>query len=106
MLGCYPLLPPDAPLCEKTLASYFAGNYGFLDAYRLFFGHIPGTHLIHTGPGDSHLYVFPRDHSQHVVDQCIYRRARVGHGRLSGIILLLGPDYSVVLCAGPVPPAD
>ena len=46
------------------------------------------------------------DHSHHIADQCIYRRARVGRDRLSRIVLLPGPDCSVVLCVGPVPPVD
>ena len=105
-LGCYLSLPLGALLCGKTLASDSAGNYGSLDTYRLFVDHILGSHLVQTGPCDSHPYVLRRDHSHHVVGQCTYRRARVGRGRLSGIVLLSGPDYSVVLCAGPVPPAD
>mgnify|MGYP006997893052 FL=1 len=106
MLDCYPSQPLGALLCEKTLASGSVGNYGSLDVYRLDVGHIPGSHLVHTGPCDSRPCVFRRDHSRHVADQCIYRRARVGRGRLSGIGLLPGPDCSVVLCVGPVPPAD
>ena len=106
MQGCYLSLPPDAPLCEKTLASDSAGNYDSLDAYRLFVGHILGSHLVHTGPCDSRPCAFRGDHSHHIADQCICRRARVGRGRLSGIDLLPGLDRSVVLCVGPVPPAD
>ena len=98
MLGCYLSLPPDAPLYEKTLAFDCAGNYGSLDAYCLLLGHIPGSHFIHTGPFDSRLCIFPRDHSHHVVDQCIYRCACVGRGRLSRTVLLPAPNYSVVLC--------
>ena len=105
-LGCCLSLPPGALLCGKIFASDSVGNYGSLDAYRLFVGHISGSHLVHTRPCNSRPCVFRRDHSHHVVDQCIYRRARVCRGRLSGIALLPGPDYSVVLCAGPVPPAD
>ena len=68
MLGCYLSLPPGALPCEKTLASDSAGNYGSLDVYRLYVGHIPGSHLVHTGPYDSHPCVFRRDHSRHVTD--------------------------------------
>ena len=106
MLGCYLSLPPDALLYGKTLASDSTGNYGSLDVYSLYVGHIPGSHLVHTGPCDSRPYIFHRDHSRHVANQCIYCRAHVGRGRLSGIDLLLGPDCSVVPCVGPVPPAD
>ena len=100
-LGCYLLLLPDALLRGKTVASDSAGNYGSLDAYRLFVDHILGSSLVHTSP-----CVFRRDHSHHVVSQCIYRRARIGRSRLSGIAFLLGLDYFVVLCVRPVPPAD
>ena len=106
MLSCYPSLAPGTLLCGKTLTFDSAGNYGSLDVYRLYVGHIPRSHLVHTGPCDSRPSVFRRDYSRHVADQCIYRHARVGRGRLSGIVPLPGPDCSVVLCVGLVPPAD
>ena len=104
-LCCYLSLPPNTLLCGKILASDFARNYGSLDACRLVVGYILGNHPVHTGPRDSCPCVFRHDHSHHVVGQCISRRACVGLGRLFGITLLLGLDYSVVLCAGSVLPA-
>ena len=103
MLGYYLSLPPGALLYGKILASDSTRNYGSLDAYRLYVGHIPGSHLVHTGPCDSRPCVFRCNHSRHVADQCICRRARVGRDRLFGIGLLPGPDRFVVLCVGPVP---
>ena len=101
MLGCYSLLLLGVPLCGKILAFDSVGSFGSLGVYRLYVGHIPGSHLVHTSPS-----VFRRDHSRHVADQCIYRYAGVGRSRLSRIGLLWGPDCSVVLCVGPVPLAD
>ena len=106
MLGCYFLLLPGVLPCKKILAFDFVGNFGSLGVYRLCAGHILGSRLSHTGPCDSRLCVFRRGHSYHVVDQYIYHRVDVGHGRLSGINLLPGLDCSVVLCVGPVQPAD
>ena len=106
MLRCHLLLPLDALLCGKILASDFVGNSGSPQDCHPFAGHTLGNNLVHIGPYDSCPCVFCRDHSHHVVGHCIYRRAHVGRGRLSGIALLPGPDYSVVLCAGLVLPAN
>ena len=106
MLGCYSLLLPAVLLFGKILAFDSVGSFGSLGVYRLYVGHIPGSHLAHTGPFDSRLCIFHRSHSRHVVDQYICRRVHVGRGRLSGIDLLPGPDCCAVLCAELVPPAD
>ena len=73
MLGCYPSQPFDALLYGKTLASDSAENYGSLDVYRLYVDHIPGSHLIRTGPCDSCPDVFHRDHSRHVAAIALLR---------------------------------
>ena len=106
MLGCYSLLLPDVLLFGKILAFDSVGSFGSLGVYRLCVGHIPGSRLAHTCPCDSHLCVSRCGHSYHSVDQYIYRRIHVGRGRLSGIDLLPGPNCSVVLCVGPVQPAN
>ena len=106
MLGCHFLLLLGVLPCGKILSFDSVGSFSSLGAYRLCVGHIPESPLTHTGPFGSRLCVFRRGHSRHVFDEYIYHRARVGRDRLSGIGLLPGLDCSVVLCVGPVQPAD
>ena len=72
MLGCHSLLLPDVPLFGKILASDFVGNFGSLDAYHPFTGHILGSNPVHIELCDSCPYVDRRGHSHQASPRYLY----------------------------------